>query len=78
MVGHIYDLGQGGNRLQQDSLDSLFQRDLGEATALTATEQPEIGDGPVHRHQLGTAAMSGNGRVDLFDYDLLHLIDERA
>jgi len=78
MVGDIDHLGESRDRLEDDPLDSLLQGDLSKTTALTSSEQPEVGNRPVHRYELCSAAVGGDRGIHLLEYDLLHLFDERT
>lgn len=76
MIGDIHDLGQCGDGLEKNPLDSLLQGDLGETTTLATAEETQIGNSAVDRDQLGATPVGCDRRVHLLLDDLLHLIDE--
>jgi biotin carboxylase len=78
MVGHVDDLAQLGNRLEQYPLDALLEGHLSQAASLAASEKAQVGDRPVNRHQLGTTAVGGDGGIHLFFDHLLNPVHKRA
>lgn len=78
MIGDVHDFAQFRDRVEQDSLDTLLERDLGKPTALTSAKQTEICNRPVNGHEFGATAMIGYRRVDLLGQHLLYPVDQRT
>src|SRR5437660_2614776 len=61
-VDHVHDLR---HRFADGDLDALRKGDRGQATALAASAEAEVGGVLLHGHKLGGATVGGDGGVDL-------------
>ena len=78
MVGDVDDTCDLGNHLQQRRLNALAEGHRSQPAALTATAETQKGCRVLNCHQLGDAAVSGDGGVDLLIEDLLHALGGRG
>lgn len=78
MVGDVHDLGQFGDCLHEEALDSLLQRDAGEAATLASAAELDICNGVIDADELGCTAVSCDRRVDVLVQNLLNTFGKRT